>query len=279
MKPKLYIFVLILNSGDVMELVSSVIMLLFGVVAGVVGGLLGIGGCSIMLPALYFLFRYSLPCAIGTTITAVIVTAISGAVAHIKMKNVDFSTARVITLSGTLGAVLGSVLFIYLTKNIALLSVVVGFAFVYTSIRMIIEGIRKRGGVVSRSGDKVPGSSTSKGLLGFFIGVLTGIIGLGGGYALVPSFIYLFNSPVKIAVGTSLASFISMALVSGLFKLWSGDVDLIAALLLGLGTALGAQLGARLVPRVPSWLIKLLFGLLFLYVSLRFILSGFGIRI
>jgi len=144
---------------------------------------------------------------------------------------------------------------------------------------MIVEGVKKKGNVVSGKGNKVPGSLSRKGLLGFIIGILTGIIGLGGGYALVPSFIYLFSSPVKIAVGTSLASFISMALVSGLFKLWSGDVDLIAALLLGLGTALGAQLGARLVPKIPSWSIKLLFGLLFLYVSLRFILSGFGIRI
>ena len=100
-----------------MDLVSSIIMLLFGIIAGVIGGLLGIGGRSIMLPALYFLFKYPLPCAIGTTITAVIVTAISGAIAHIRMRNVDFSTAKVITLSGTLGAILGSVAFMYLRRT------------------------------------------------------------------------------------------------------------------------------------------------------------------
>ncbi|MCD6457277.1 MAG: sulfite exporter TauE/SafE family protein [Thermoproteales archaeon] len=262
-----------------MDLISAAIMFAFGILAGIVGGLLGIGGCSIMLPALYFLFYYSLPCAIGTTITAVIVTAISGATAHFKMKNIDFLTAKIITVSGALGAVLGSILFIYLAGNTALLSAIVGFAFIYTAIRMIVEGARRKGGAPSGKGDKVPGSSSGKGLLGFIIGVLTGIIGLGGGYALVPSFIYIFKSPVKIAVGTSLASFISMALISGLFKLMTGNVDLIAALMLGLGTALGAQLGAKLVPKTPAWMIKLLFGLLFLYVSLRFILAGFGVRI
>jgi uncharacterized membrane protein YfcA len=70
-----------------------------------------------------------------------------------------------------------------------------------------------------------------------------------------------------------------MALVSGAFKLIQGYVDVIAALLLGIGTAVGAQIGARLVARVPAWVIKILFELVFLYVSLKFILLPFGIRI
>jgi len=252
-------------------------MLLFGVIAGVVGGLLGIGGCSIMLPALYFLFSYPLPVAIGTTITAVIITAVSGAQAHIRMRNVDFLTAKIITIFGALGAVFGSILFIYL-KRVPLLSVVVGLAFTYTAIRMIVEGVRRKT-AAQIEGKEVPGSPKSKAILGFVIGILSGIIGLGGGYALVPSFIYLLHSPVKIAVGTSLASFISMAIISGAFKLVTGDVDLLAALLLGVGTALGAQIGARLVPKTPAWLIKLLFGLLFLYVSAKFVLAGLGVRL
>lgn len=260
-----------------MDSLSTAVMFAFGVVAGVVGGLLGIGGCSIMLPALYFLFHYPLPCAIGTTITAVIVTAVSGAAAHMRMRNVDFSTAKVVSASGAAGAVAGSLLFIYLSRNVSLLSVVVGLAFLYTSVRMVYEGLRRSGGPPSGEGGSVPGSALSKAALGFVIGVLAGVIGLGGGYALVPSFIYLLNSPVKIAIGTSLASFVSMALVSGAFKLATGDVEVAAALALGLGTALGAQLGARLVPRTPAWLIKLLFGLLFLYVSLRFVLAGIGV--
>lgn len=125
----------------------------------------------------------------------------------------------------------------------------------------------------------MPGTVLSKALIGFIIGILTGIVGLGGGYALVPSFIYLLGSPVKIAVGTSLTSFISMAAISGGFKIVQGVVDVAAALSLGAGTAIGAQIGAKLVPKVPAWLIKLVFGIVFLYVSLKFILDVFGIRI
>lgn len=105
------------------------------------------------------------------------------------------------------------------------------------------------------------------------------MVGLGGGYALVPSFIYLLGSPVKIAVGTSLTSFISMAVISGSFKIYQGVTDIVAALSLGAGTAIGAQIGARLVPKVPAWFIKTIFGAVFLYVSLKFILEILGIRI
>ncbi|AAB90884.1 conserved hypothetical transmembrane protein [Archaeoglobus fulgidus DSM 4304] len=70
--------------------------------------------------------------------------------------------------------------------------------------RMIYEGTIKRA-MPEKPGNEVPGSSTAKATIGFVIGIITGIVGLGGGYALVPSFIYLLGSAVKIAVGTSLA--------------------------------------------------------------------------
>ncbi len=261
-----------------MDPFMSMVLLIFGVIAGVVGGFLGIGGCVIMLPALYFIFNYPLPMAIGTTITAVIVTAASGAIGHIRIKNVDYGTAKLIAVSGAVGALLGSIIFYYIASNVRILSVVLGVAFLYVSVRMIYEGaLRKKPRV--GGGSKVPGSPSSKTLLGFLIGILTGIVGLGGGYALVPSFIYIFKAPIKIAVGTSLASFISMAVISGGIKVYTGHADILAALFLGIGTAVGAQIGARLVPKAPSWAIKLIFGLVFLYVSIRFILSGLHIVI
>lgn len=261
-----------------MDPLTFLILLLFGLLAGVVGGFLGIGGCVIMLPALYFLFGYPLPLAIGTTITAVIITAVSGSIAHIRLRNVDYGTVKVVGVSGGIGAAVGSLIFSYLVGQIPVLNLILGLAFLYVSVRMVYEGFLRRGARVT-AGERIPGSSLSKSLIGFGIGVITGIVGLGGGYALVPSFIYLLGAPVKLAVGTSLPSFISMAVVSGGFKLYQGYADAIAAIALGVGTAVGAQLGARLVPRVPTWLIKAVFGLVFLYVSLKFILAAFGVSI
>ena len=257
-----------------MDVTSAIALIVTGLIAGTLGGLLGIGGCVIMLPSLAFLFRYPLPVAIGTTITAVILTATSGAIGHIRMKNVDYSTAKVVAVSGAVGAAVGSVIFFYIASQLWLLNFILGFAFLYVSIRMVYEGIVKRK-MPEKSGNVVPGSKVAKATIGFFIGIITGIVGLGGGYALVPSFIYLLSSPVKIAVGTSLASFISMAVVSGAFKLYQGVVDVIAAICLGVGTIIGAQIGARLTKIVPAWAIKAIFGFVFLYVSLKFIWQGY----
>lgn len=258
-------------------MLQELVLLTTGLAAGIIGGLLGTGGCVIMLPVLAFLFRYPLPLAIGTTITAVIITASSGAVGHLRIKNVDYGTAKVVAVSGAMGALLGSMIFILLSGNTSALSFILGLSFLYVAIRMVYEGLRRSVG--AREGKEIPGSIARKSILGFLIGTLTGILGLGGGYALVPAFIYLLGAPVKIAVGTSLASFISMAVVSGAFKLAQGYVDLMTALLLGVGTAIGAQIGAKLVPKLPAWMIRFLFGLVFLYVSLKFILTPLGIRI
>jgi len=260
-----------------MEPLIVVALLIAGLIAGIIGGLLGTGGCVIMLPSLVYLFDYPLPIAIGTTVTAVILTAASGTIAHLRIKNVDFKTVKVVGISGSIGAIAGSILFFYLVSEIRLLNLILGFSFLYISLRMIYEGAKRP--KMIKEEKEIPGSGISKSLIGFIIGVITGIVGLGGGYALVPSFIYLLHSSVKIAVGTSLPSFISMAIISGIFKWYQGLVDILAAIVLGIGTIIGAQIGARIVPKVPAWAIKLIFGIVFLYVSLKFVFQGLGIKI
>ncbi|RLE48442.1 MAG: sulfite exporter TauE/SafE family protein [Candidatus Methanomethylicota archaeon] len=260
------------------------ILLGTGLLAGLVGGLLGIGGCSIILPVLIFIYNYSEPVAIGTTITAVIITAASGAIAHIRIKNVDHKTSAIINVAGSLGAALGSIILVYIMGQLWLLDVILGLAFIYTSVRMIYEGALRKGPGLAKGSKTslpeakvVPGSSWVKAILGFGVGVITGIVGLGGGYMLMPLYIYVLHSPVKIAVGTSLESFIGQAVVSSGFKLYQGIVDIMAAICLGVGTAIGAQIGARLVPKVPAWSIKALFGIIFLVVSIKFLCKGLGI--
>lgn len=112
-----------------------------------------------------------------------------------------------------------------------------------------------------------------------WVGLLTGIVGLGGGYALVPSFIYITKSPLRIAVGSSLASFVWFALVGGVIKYVQGFTDIIAALVMGIGAAGGAIIGARLMSKFKPATLKAVFGLIFLYVSLKYILLFWDIQI
>ena len=257
---------------------AVILLIVVGLVAGVLGGIIGTGGCSVMLPILHFYLGYPVPIAIGTTLFAVIFTAISGGYGHLIRKNLDVKTTLWLGGFGIIGVIIGSYAFNRLSDQTALLGLILGIAFLLPAVRMIIEGVahRKKS---QPEGNVIPGSGGKKGLLGLIVGVLTGLVGLGGGYALVPGLIYLFNAPVYVTMGTSLATMIPLAIVGGGIKLAEGYVAIGAALLLAAGTIVGAQIGAAVIKKFHPATLKLIFGLYFLYVSVKFILAYFGIAI
>lgn len=255
-----------------------IVYLMTGFLAGVIGGLLGTGGCAIIMPVIRFGFHFEPAIAVGTTLTAVVFTATSGAIQHLKMKNVDKETALLTGSSGVLGVVIGSIVFGYIKNYGPLIDLIIGIAFIIVSLRMLYEGLFAKS-KQAEPRQQIPGKPLSKTILGLVIGILTGIIGLGGGYALVPSYIYFLKAPVKLAIGTSMAAFVWIALVGALFKFFQGVVNIPVAIVLGVGALIGAIYGAKLVAKVKPNVLKTLFGLLFLYVSLKYILIYFGIHI
>jgi uncharacterized membrane protein YfcA len=222
------------------------VYLITGLLAGVVGGLLGTGGCALMMPVIRFGFHFDPAFAVGTTLTAVVFTAGSGAIQHIRMKNVDTKTALQVGISGVLGVVIGSIVFGYIKAYGDIIDLIIGLAFIVVSLRMLYEGLLGKT-PPPPIGTEMPGTVVSKSLLGTCIGCLTGIIGLGGGYALVPSFLYFLRAPMKLAIGTSMAAFVWMALVGAIFKIYQGVVDIPVAVTMGVGALIGAIYGAKLV--------------------------------
>lgn len=257
---------------------SGVILIIIGFFAGLLGGIIGTGGCSVMLPAIHFWLQYPTTLAVGTTLFAVIFTAISGGYGHLVRRNLDVRATLWLGGSGILGVAIGSWLFVLLSKQTNILGLILGLAFVWPAVRMIWEGVGK-GKAPQREGNTVPGTTSGLSIFGLLIGVLTGIVGLGGGYALVPGLIYLFGAPVHLTMGTSLATMIPLALVGGSIKLAQGYVAIGAGLLLAIGTIIGAQIGAAIIKLFKPATLKLIFGLYFLYVSVKFITSYFGIYI
>lgn len=254
------------------------ILFVVGILAGIVGGLLGIGGCVLMMPAIRFGFHFDPALAVGTTLTAVVFTAASGAIQHWRLRNVDWQAIKYIAPAGVVGVIVGSVVFYYISKYGKVIDLIVGLAFILPAVRMLYEGIFQRK-MPEVPGDRIMASNSTKTGIGAGVGFLTGIIGLGGGYALVPSFIYIARSPLRIAIGSSMASFVWFALVGAAFKIYQGFTNIPAALLLGIGAAGGAILGARLVAKFKPATLKAVFGFVFLYVSLKYILLFFGIQI
>ncbi|MBN2039164.1 MAG: sulfite exporter TauE/SafE family protein [Spirochaetes bacterium] len=263
-----------------------IVLAIVGLCAGLLGGWIGTGGCSVMLPVLHFWLGFSAPVAVGTTLFAVIFTALSGGYGHFKQKNLDKRVALWMGGAGITGVMVGSWLFTFLTAKSALLGFIIGIVFLWPSFRMIREGIRglkKSNGSANVSSpaqnQQIKGHPANLSIFGAIVGTLTGIVGLGGGYALVPGLIYLFGAPVYVTMGTSLAIMLPMALVGGTIKLVQGFVFLEAALVLASGTIVGAQTGAATIKKFKPNTLKLIFGIYFLYVAVKFITNYFGIHI
>lgn len=261
-----------------------IIMVIVGLAAGLLGGWIGTGGCSVMLPVLHFWLGFPAAIAVGTTLFAVIFTAISGGWGHFKQKNLDKRVTLWMGTAGIIGVIVGSWLFTFLYIKSELLGFIIGIVFLWPAIRMIWEGIKgyrqsKSSPSAAPGQDSIKGHPANLSIFGIIVGALTGIVGLGGGYALVPGLIYLFGAPVYITMGTSLAVMVPMAIVGGGIKLAQGFVYLAAALVLATGTIVGAQIGAATIKKFRPNTLKLIFGIYFLYVAVKFIGNFFGVHI
>ncbi len=257
-------------------MLESVVLLVSAIVAGIFGGLLGIGGGVIIMPVLRFLFGISTPFAAGTTALAVFFTTLSGGYKHIKLGHVDIKSLAPIMIAGGVSTALFSYLFIFLAQKPVWLELGIGCVFLFISLRMICEGLFQSKEQQGSGDNSVKGMGIARISVGIMSGMLPGLFGIGTGAVLVPAFNYCLNSPIKVAIGSSLVCFAVNAFISSAFKFFQGFVLLDKAVVLCVGTAVGAYLGARLNRGFPPALLKLLFGLTFLYIALKYIFLFWG---
>jgi uncharacterized membrane protein YfcA len=256
-------------------------LFLGGIAAGSIGGFLGIGGGILVMPMLRFLVGLSPAQAAGTCIVAVFFTTLGGSYRHYKLGHVHLRSLVPVVISGAIATIVFSFAFVYLSTRERWLDLGMGVVFVLIATRMIAEGIP---GLISKhedhqGGNEVTGSLSRKAAIGAVAGALPGLLGIGTGVVLVPSFVYVLNAPVKVAIASSLTCFSVNAFISSALKLWQDFTDLSVALPICAGTLLGANVGAMLNRRTSCNVLKLVFGLVFSYVSLRFMLAFFEAKI
>jgi uncharacterized membrane protein YfcA len=245
-------------------------LLVSGLIAGVFGSLIGVGGGVILLPILHFSLGYPSPLAVGTSLLIVAFASASGGYGHFIRNNVHMEAFKWTAPAAIIGIFIGSGLFILLADNTPLLTLLLGIAFIIPALLMIWESLsplRFQAGL-----DKLKIKQPYMALLGIITGTLTGLLGLGGGYLLVPGFIYLFHLPVVISMGTSLAVIFPVSIIGSIFKLGGGYVDIMGALIASAGTVVGSTIGASIIKYFKPQFLKLIFSLYFLYVSIRFII-------
>ncbi|MBI3451492.1 MAG: sulfite exporter TauE/SafE family protein [Rhodospirillales bacterium] len=273
------------------------VFLLLGIGAGIgfMSGLFGVGGGFLITPLLIFL---GIPPAVAaaTGANTVIAPSVSGVLAHMRRRTVDFRMGAILLVGGLAGSA-ASVWMFGVLSRLGQIDLVVSLSYVLmlgaVGTLMLIESLR-----ALRRRQKTAGAARGKlhqhiwlhGLpfklrfpksrlyisvllpagLGFAVGVLSGIMGVGGGFIMVPAMIYLLGMPTSVVVGTSLFQIIFVsANVTFLQSYAHQSVDIVLAAILMIGGAAAAPLGARIGAKLHAEQMRILMALLVLAVAVQ----------
>ena len=279
--------------------VNVFVIIGLGAGIGVLSGLFGVGGGFLLTP---LLFMIGIPpsVAVATSANQIIASSVSGVFAHWRQRNVDIRMGILLTLGGFLGSTLGVLIF-SLLKEMGQIDVFVKLCYVVflgsvgalMTWESMLAVLRARGfikkvkpkhkkhswvhGLPLRIKFRTSGLYLSALLpigLGFGIGMLTALMGVGGGFIMVPAMIYLLGMPTLVVIGTSLLQIIFVTVnVTFLQAVATQSVDIVLAALLIIGGVIGAQLGARFAGKIKGEELRLLLALLVLGVALKLLVE------
>ena len=275
------------------EISLDVFLLLgMGGAVGFLSGLFGVGGGFLMTPLLIFI-GVSPAVAVASEANQVVAASASGMLAHMRRGNVDFKMGAVLLAGGFAGSSFGVWLYSAL-RAVGQLDLVISLAYVaflgIIGTLMLAESVRavlrrRRPGTQLRKlhqhtwlhglplkirfrKSKLYISALLPLAIGFFVGILSAIMGVGGGFIMVPAMIYLLGMPTATVVGTSLFQIIFVtANVTFLQAVNNQTVDVVLALTLLTGGVVGAQIGGRFAGRLPGEYLRLLLGAFVLFVG------------
>ena len=272
--------------------VNAFLILGLGGLVGVLSGMFGVGGGFLLTPMLFFI---GIPpaVAVATEANQIVASSFSGVLAHLRRKTVDIKMGIVLQIGGLIGAQIGILVFNYL-KALGQVDLLVKLAYViFLGIvggLMFIESVRaimksSKGVVPTRrkhtwvhnlpfkmkfrtSGLYI--SVIPPVLVGVLVGILAAIMGVGGGFIMVPAMIYLLGMPTKVVVGTSLFQIIvTTAYTTMAHATTNKTVDVALAVLLLVGGVIGAQIGARIVVKMKAEQLRVLLAMMVLAVCIK----------
>jgi uncharacterized protein len=242
-----------------------ILALVLAVLIGVALGLLGGGGSILTLPILTYGIGMETKPAIAASLFVVGVTSVVGAVAHARVGRIQWRTGLVFGAAGMAGAFVGGRGAAYVPGGV--LMILFAMMMIATAIAML----RGRRGVAGSRRRELPvGKVIAEGVV---VGLVTGIVGAGGGFLVVPALVLLGGLPMAVAVGTSLVV-IAMKSFAGLAGyLGHVDVDWPMTLAVTAAAVVGILLGGRLLGRVPPEALRKGFGV-FVLAMAGFVLAG-----
>jgi uncharacterized protein len=261
--------------------IQIIALLITGVGVGFASGLLGVGGCFIMVPVQFWALTsigvdptIAIRIAFGTNLAVVLPTAISGAIGHSRKKAVLWKAGIMLGLAGLVGSVIGAYLAAHIPGNI--LTIGFGLAILAGGIRMLTAKPPKV--------EKEPIDNVLVYISwGFPLGIVSGIIGIGGGVLMVPIMVLAMRFKMHQSVGTSTALMIFTSVggilsyivnglnVSGLPSYSLGYVNILQWILLAGTSVAMAQVGVRAAHKLPAKQLKYVFIAVMIYMGLKMI--------
>ena len=272
--------------------INLLLILFFGFVVGFMSGLFGVGGGFLMTPLLIFM---GIPpsTAVGTESVQILGSSVSGAIAHSRKKNIDYEIGIFLLIGGIFGSTIGVILFNFLKEsgNIDLIINIlyVIFLSVIGTLMLIdsnISLVKEQKNIVRKKKkrnflDYLPlklkfrhsGIYISI-ILPISVGIITGLLaslmGVGGGFIMVPAMIYLFRMGTVSAIGTSLFQIVFVTLNSSILQAtYNLSVDLILAIFLLIGGVIGAQYGSKFTSRFKGEQLRVLLALIVILVCVK----------
>jgi len=246
-------------------------LLAIGVATGLAGGLLGVGGGFVMVPAMVYLMKTPQREANGTSLAVIVPVAIVGATILGGGHQVDLEVGIVLAIAAVGGAVVGA----RLTRRVSDIGLRRAFGVVAVAAGMVMIAdsvLRAVGGNAHlASGLRPTGISLwlMALLVGAVAGVLSGLLGIGGGAVMVPAMTLLMGLTQHVAQGTSLLVIIPTAISGSITHFRMGNIRLETAAWLSAGGVVGAAAGAFLALASPDALLRLLFGGYLAFTGLR----------
>ena len=273
--------------------VNVLVLLGMGGVIGFLSGLFGVGGGFLLTPLLIFI-GVPPPVAVASQANQIAAASVSGLLAHWRRGNVDFRMGWVLLAGGVLGSSVGVWLFRVL-REIGQIDAAISISYVVflgsVGLLMAVESantiLRRRRGAPRRKlhqhiwlhrlplklrfrRSKLYISAISPALIGLLVGVLAAVMGVGGGFVMVPAMIYLLGMPTSVVIGTSLFQIMFVtAIVTVLHAATNQTVDMVLALILLAGAVIGAQFGSRYVAALRGEQLRGLLALMVLVVCAK----------
>jgi uncharacterized protein len=270
------------------------ILLGLGTLVGILSGMFGVGGGFILTPLL-FMIGVPPAVAVGTQGNLIVASSFSGMLAHLKRKTVDYRMGLVLLAGGLVGSAMGVQLF-KLLDALGQVDLLVNLSYVFLlgiiGALMLIEAInayRRRNDTdytppprkhhswvhgwpvkMKFRTSKLYISAIPPFGIGIIVGVLSAIMGVGGGFLMLPAMIYILGMPTKVVVGTSLFQITFMSsFTTVMHAIENQTVDMVLGTILLLGGVIGAQIGTRIGAKLNADTLRILLSLLVLAISVK----------